>query len=62
MRLPLPLRAGLADVFRADAYAAELTSPDEADYLHSVADALHESMTSREYDDGIDAFATEGGA
>lgn len=50
-RLPLHLRAALADLYRAEAYAAELTAPAESDYLHTVADDLHESMSSREYED-----------
>lgn len=62
MPLPLPLRCGLADLFRAEGFAAELDDEEQAEYLHGVADELHAAMSNHEYEMGAEAFASEGEA
>lgn len=62
MPLPLALHSGLADLFRAEGFAAEDSDPEQAEYLHGIADELHAAVTNREYEMGAEAFASEDGS
>jgi hypothetical protein len=58
MRLPLPLRVGLA--LLTDIESVHAADPSDADHLGAISERLHAELTEEEYRMGLDAW-TGGG-